>query len=46
MTLHDLRCKIYKEGEMIKNNFPLKLGGIDLELDKSYNLESKSNFII
>ena len=41
MTLHDLRNKIYKEHDIIKNQFPLKLGGFDLELEQSYNLSSK-----
>jgi hypothetical protein len=41
MTLHDLRNKIYKENELIKNNFPLRLGGFDLELDQSYDIASK-----
>lgn len=38
MSLHDLKCKIYKEKDIIRNNFPLKLGGFDLELGQSYNL--------
>jgi hypothetical protein len=43
MTLHDLRNKIYKENDIIKNNFPLRLGGFDLEIDQNYNLESNFN---
>lgn len=42
MTLHDLRNKIYRENELVKNNFPLKLGGYDLEIDQVYNLERKN----
>jgi hypothetical protein len=41
MTLHDLRCAIYSEKDCIRNSFPLKLGGFDLDLEQSYNLESK-----
>ena len=42
MTLHDLRNKIYKENESIKSNFPLKLGGFDLEIDQSYDITSNN----
>jgi hypothetical protein len=38
MTLHDMRVNIYKEENLIKNNFPLKLGGLDLEVEQTYNL--------
>ena len=39
MILHDLRANIYKENDLIKNNFPLKLGGLDLEIGQTYYLE-------
>lgn len=46
MTLHDLRSKLYRENDIIKNNFPLKLGGLELEVDKSYNISGKTIFVI
>jgi hypothetical protein len=46
MTLHDLRNKIYKENDLIKNNFPLRLGGFDLELEQSYDIGSKKNILL
>jgi hypothetical protein len=44
MTLHDLRVNIYKENELIKKSFPLKLGGFELELEHTYNL--LSNYLL
>jgi hypothetical protein len=44
MTLHDLRCDIYKENDYIKNSFPLRIGGCELETGMSYDISSKSNF--
>ena len=38
MTIHDLRTNIYKENDLIKATFPLKLGDPDLELNQSYKL--------
>ena len=43
MTLHDLRQDIYRELDLIKNSFPLKLGGYELDLEDSYNLNG--NFV-
>lgn len=45
MHLYDLRNRIYKEGEFIKNSFPLRLGGFELEIDQSYNLTSKNKYL-
>lgn len=43
MQIHDLRCKILREvhDTPIKSNFPLKLGDLELELEKSYHINSK-----
>lgn len=38
MTLHDLRARVYRENHLIKDQFPLKLGGLEMELEHSYNL--------
>lgn len=46
MTLHDLRADIYRENDRVKKNFPLKLGGFDLDVDQSYNLTSNLCFYI
>jgi hypothetical protein len=41
MTLHDLRSDIYKEDEYIRNVFPLRIGGYDLDIGMSYDISSK-----
>jgi hypothetical protein len=41
MTLFDLRQNIYREASLIKDSFPLKLSGFELEVDQTYNLMSK-----
>lgn len=46
MTLHDLRSIIYRDDNLIKDNFPLNLGGLDIEIGKSYNLQGKSLILI
>ena len=38
MTLHDLRSDIYKENDLIREIFPLKIGGCELEPNMSYDL--------
>lgn len=40
MQIHDLRINILQESdsEVIKNNFPLKLGEVELEVGVSYHI--------
>lgn len=40
MTLHDIRQMIYQEKDLIRNGFPLKLGGFELDTEQIYNLQN------
>jgi hypothetical protein len=42
MTLHDLRVDIYKEHDFIKSHFPLRIGGYELEVGQSYDINRKN----
>jgi len=43
MQIHDLRCNLIPDNEknFIGNVFPLRMGEFDIEISKSYNLNSK-----
>ena len=41
MTLHDLRCDIYRETQPIRESFPLTIGGLQLEVNETYDIVGK-----
>lgn len=43
MAFHDLRLSLQNcdPSELIKAVFPLKLGGLEIEIDHTYNLAGK-----
>ncbi len=41
MTLHDLRCDIYRDTQPIRDSFPLTIGGLKLEINETYDIVGK-----
>lgn len=41
MTLYDLRSDIYKDSQPIRESFPLTIGGLQLDLNQTYDVISK-----